>query len=311
MSGKDLRQRFMRRLAGMRKYSRLYAWLVVASYVAQVFAAIAVGHWMLTQQPSVLLFIGMFLLILFIGTRFRGFNNIVHECTHATFSEVRDDNRIIGSICAALNLASFKDYRDEHLSHHAHLGDYEKDMDLHDIEALGLHEPLTRRTIFRHIMTPLTGRHLPYYLSANMGARDGRLYQLLKAALLALTVAGLLTEPLTTLLFVVIPFVFVFTALNYWTDCVDHAGIVQLSDELDASRNVLAPYLVRLLFFPRNDCFHLVHHLFPNVPAQHLEMTHNLLLEDPEYQRKQRITREVGLKLPTFLRRKRSEASVR
>ncbi|MEO1468088.1 MAG: hypothetical protein AAFV86_03455, partial [Pseudomonadota bacterium] len=37
------------------------------------------------------------------------------------------------------------------------------------------------------------------------------------------------------------------------------------------------------IVFPRNDCFHLIHHLFPTVPADHLDYCHERLLGDPAY----------------------------
>lgn len=64
---------------------------------------------------------------------------------------------------------------------------------------------------------------------------------------------------------------------------MDHAGLVPTDDDLEASRNLLAPRVVRWLFFPRNDCFHLVHHLFPHIPARHLEDSHEALLDDELY----------------------------
>jgi len=79
------------------------------------------------------------------------------------------------------------------------------------------------------------------------------------------------------------PLFLVFPTLNYWADCLDHAGLTDNEDDLDASRNMLAPKMLRVLFFPRNDCFHLVHHLFPQVPARHLDKGHDLLAKDEVY----------------------------
>jgi fatty acid desaturase len=42
---------------------------------------------------------------------------------------------------------------------------------------------------------------------------------------------------------------------------------------------------VRLIFFPRNDSYHLVHHLFPQIPARHLHQAHQELCRDPSYRR--------------------------
>jgi fatty acid desaturase len=81
--------------------------------------------------------------------------------------------------------------------------------------------------------------------------------------------------------------------MNYWTDCMDHAGLVASEDELDSSRNIVAPGLVRWLLFPRSDCFHLVHHLFPHIPARHLESCHRLLEWDNDYASRRNATRRA------------------
>ena len=294
MSAKHLRHRFLRQFAGMSKYRRITAWLIFGSYILQIVGSIALGHLLLAPEISALDLTGILLLAVFIATRLRGLNNIIHECSHATFSQHLPDNALIGSLCGVVVLGSFRDYRDEHMTHHAHLGDYEHDLDLQGLKDLRIHEPLTRPVILRHLTNPLLGRHLPYYFRVNLGAKDGRVFQTLKFALLAL-VAGLAAlAPLTALLLAVVPFALIFTTLNYWTDCLDHAGICASDDEIDASRNVLAPLPLRVLFFPRNDSFHLVHHLFPQIPARHLAASHQKLCSDPIYQSKSNAVHPFG-----------------
>ncbi len=283
MSAKKLRARYTRKFVGMEKYSRSIAWLILTSYILQIAISVAVGDYLLSLPTTALTGAGIGMLMLFVGTRMRGLNNIIHECSHATFSGVRADNARIGKLCAALLFNSFSAYRDEHLSHHAHLGDYEHDLDLQGIEGLKLHEELTPKVVLRHLLTPLIGRQLPYYLGLNISAQDGLAYQILKAGILAFVILLTIAFPLTTLLFVVAPFVLIYSALNYWADCLDHAGIVASGDDLTASRNILAPGLLRWMFFPRNDCYHLVHHLFPHIPARHLGKSHELLTQDDIY----------------------------
>ncbi|NNE80628.1 MAG: hypothetical protein HKN18_10190 [Silicimonas sp.] len=284
----------------MKKHSRLASWLILGLYVLQLGGAIALGHYVLQGEVTFLGGLAVAVLMLFVATRLRGLNNIIHECSHATFSENRADNTTIGRICASLLFNSFDSYRHEHLSHHAHLGDYEQDLDLQGIEDLGLHDPLSPSVVARHLTTPLLLRHLPYYLSLNLSSRDGRFFQIFQFVLVAFVTFVTAVAPLTGLLMMIVPFVFIFTTLNYWADCMDHAGLVPTDDELDGSRNILAPRAVRWLFFPRNDCFHLVHHLFPHVPARHLETSHTALLDDELYLsranavRKPRETEGVG-----------------
>lgn len=263
--------------------SRRKAMFIVASYILQVIVAIGLGYWLLQSPLSVPTGLALAVIVLFIGTRLRGLNNIVHECSHFTFSRHREDNIVLGSLCASMVLGCFADYRDEHMTHHAHLGDYEKDLDLQGIRRFRLEEPLTPRNTLRHILTPLLGLHLPYYLGINLSARDGAGYRALKIGLIAAAVVFLAADPLAALLLVWVPYVWVYTAINYWTDCVDHAGLVDGEDELDSSRNFAVPKRLRLFAFPRNDCYHLVHHLFPQVPAQHYDACHERLLTHPDY----------------------------
>ena len=283
MSGQQIRERYVRRLAGRSRLSRWAAWAIVGAFVLQALAGIALGHYLLSFDVSVVTVILMVLTALFIGTRLRGLNNIVHECCHSTFSDHRADNILIGKVCASLLTGCFRKYKDDHLSHHAHLGDYENDRELGAIEKLGLHDPLTLRTVLRHLATPLLGRHLRLYSGVNLSRDDGTGFFLFKIAIMVAIVAFSLMAPLTSLFFVLIPLFYIFPTLNFWTDCLDHAGLVGETDELMASRNVLAPTLIRLIFFPRHDCYHLVHHLFPHVPAQHLAAAHEQLCADPEY----------------------------
>jgi len=283
MPGQQIRERFMRRFAGMSRNPRWRAWFIVFAFLAQALAGAAFGHYLLALETSAVTVTLMVLTVIFIGTRLRGLNNIVHECCHSSFSAHRGDNVVLGKLCSSLLTGCFRSYKDDHLSHHAHLGDYEHDRELGAIEKLRLHDPLTLRTVLRHIVTPLTGRHLRMYSGVNMSRDDGPWFFALKIGIMVSIAMFSVFQPLTAVLFVILPLFYVFPTINFWTDCLDHAGLVGEEDELAASRNVLAPAPIRLLFFPRHDCYHLVHHLFPHVPAQHLHTAHEQLCADPEY----------------------------
>jgi fatty acid desaturase len=285
MSGQTLRKTYIRRFWGMERYSKAVAWMIVAAYVGAILGSIAIGSYLLSLPVTIWSVALMVVTSVFIGTRLRGINNIVHECCHSTFAEHRNDNVLIGRVCTSILMKTFRKYRDDHLSHHANNGDYEKDAEFAAIEKFGLHDPLNARTILRHFVTPLLGRHLPYYTGINLSGEDGRFFVVLKLVLLALIAALLVYAPLTAIFFVILPIFYIYPTINFWTDCLDHAGLVGAKDELEASRNVLAPTLVRWLFFPRNDSYHLVHHLFPQVPARHLHRAHAELCQDPSYRK--------------------------
>jgi fatty acid desaturase len=295
MSGQTLRKAYMRRFSGMARYSRAVSWMIVAAYLGAIFASIALGSYLLSLPVTIWTMVLMVMISIFIGTRLRGINNIVHECCHSTFSQHRQDNVLIGRVCASILMKTFRKYRDDHLSHHANNGDYENDAEFKVIEKFGLHDPLTVPTVLRHFVTPLLGRHLPYYTGINLAGDDGRFFLGLKLALLTLIAVLLVVSPFLAIAFVILPLFYIYPTLNFWTDCLDHAGLVGAEDELMASRNVLAPSVVRWLFFPRNDSYHLVHHLFPQVPAQHLHRAHAELCKDPTYQSVPSAIRPVGV----------------
>lgn len=283
MTAAKLRHQFMREFRRLTPHTRALAGITVASYLLQTLAAIAAGWGLLQLELSALTAAGLGMLMLFIGTRLRGLNNIVHECSHFTFCDRREDNVVWGSVCAALILGCFRDYREEHMTHHVNVGDYDLDRDLHRIRDLRIEEPLTSWVVLRHLGTVAVGRHLPYYINVNLSSRDGRLYSGVKAGLIGLAIMFLLLDPVAAVLLVWLPFLWVFTSINYLTDCIDHAGLIGAEDDLDSSRNLPLPMQLRFLLFPRNDCFHLVHHLFPQVPARHLDTCHERLLSDPDY----------------------------
>jgi fatty acid desaturase len=254
----------------------------LSSYAAQIVIAVGVGRHLLHLNSN-FSFVGAFLAALFIGTRFRGINNILHECSHLTFSANREDNILFGRIAAALLLKTYDTYKAEHMSHHVHLGDYERDLDFHKLQKFKLEDELTPKTIVRHTLTPIFGLHITSYVSFNLSWGDGRVFGIAKALLLLATTLCVLIDPAAALLLIVFPFVWVYPALNYWTDCIDHAGILESDGELKQSRNVIVNPALRFIFFPRNDCYHLIHHLFPGLPVNHFDRVHKELLEDPHY----------------------------
>lgn len=297
VSGQSVREKFMRRFVGMEKYSRWIAWLVVTAYVAQVVLGVALGNYLLSLDVSFWTIAAMVLVSVLIGTRLRGINNIVHECTHSSFAEKREDNVTLGRLCSSLLTGCFKTYKEDHLSHHSHLGDYEHDNEFAVLEKFKLHEQVTWRKMVHLFFAPLLGRHLTTYSGVSLSSADGWHWYGVKVLFLSLIVHMAIVAPLTAIFFIIIPWFFIFPTINFWTDCLDHAGICGNDDELKASRNVLAPGLIRYVFFPRNDCYHLVHHLFPQIPARHLHKAHAELCSDPDYVGEETATQ------PTFSKR--------
>lgn len=282
MSYMPSKKYYMDTFRALSKDSRATSTFILSSYVGQIVIAVSIGSYLLHLDSN---FSWVFAAIaaVFVGTRFRGINNILHECSHLTFSIQRTDNVLFGRIAAAFLLKTFESYKHEHMSHHVHLGDYEHDLDFHKLQKFKLEDELTPKTIVRHVITPLLGLHITSYVSFDMSWKDGRVFGLLKFALLLATTIYVLVDPIVALVMIVLPFVWIYSALNYWTDCIDHGGILESGDELKQSRNIIVNPLIRFFLFPRNDCYHLIHHLFPGVPVNHFDRVHEELLQDPHY----------------------------
>jgi fatty acid desaturase len=282
MSYMPSKKYYMDAFRALSKDSRATSTFILTAYIGQIVIAVAMGSYLISLGSTFSIILAVFLAV-FIGTRFRGINNILHECSHLTFTAKRTDNVLFGRIAASLLLKSFEAYKTEHMSHHVHLGDYEHDLDFHKLQKFKLEDELTPKTIARHVITPLLGLHITSYVSFNMSFQDGRVFGWFKIALLLATTVFVLVDPVAALLLVVFPFVWVYSALNYWTDCIDHGGILESGHELEQSRNVIVNPILRFFLFPRNDCYHLIHHLFPGVPVNHFDRCHEELLQDPQY----------------------------
>lgn len=282
MSYMPSKKYYMDAFRALSKDSRATSTFILTGYVGQIVVAVAIGGYLVHSDSTFNVILAGFL-ALFIGTRFRGLNNILHECSHLTFTQRRPDNVLFGRIVASVLLKSFEAYKMEHMSHHAHLGDYEHDLDFHRLQKFKLEDELTPKTIARHVITPLLGLHITSYVSFDMSFKDGKVFGWLKIALLLATTVYVLVDPVAALLMIVFPFVWVYSALNYWTDCIDHGGILEAGHELEQSRNVIVNPIIRFFLFPRNDCYHLIHHLFPGVPVNHFDRCHEELLQDPQY----------------------------
>jgi fatty acid desaturase len=279
----EIRRKYAASFKELRKNSHLASALILFSYMMQIVVVILGGIFFLHTNGINMALVP--LAAIFIGTRLSGINNIVHECAHFAFSENRVDNEFFGKLSSALILKSFAVYRKDNLSHHAYLGDYDRDRDFGNLRQFAFEHELTWQALGRHILTPLLGLHLRRYVRIDLTAKDGHSFAMLKLGLVIGAVVFAWFAPLAVLLFIVIPFVWINPAINYWTDCVDHGGLLHSGDDLLKSRNLIVPAPLRAIIFPRNDCYHLIHHLFPNVPVGYFDRCHTQLLSHPDYRK--------------------------
>lgn len=214
------------------------------------------------------------------STRLKCLNNIIHECSHNSFSRGKKLNECVGKILSSILLTDYAVYKAEHLSHHRYLGDYEKDIDFSMLKVLRHDERFTFKRIFQDASAL---RFIRFYfprVSINNRA------QMAGASLHLLIIATVVWLHFYVAAFMLIfGFIFFFTFLKYLTDVVDHGGLyVNEVDELYKSRNFIVNNIIfREISFPRNDCYHLVHHLYPYLPVKNFKKAHELLMQDLKY----------------------------
>lgn len=224
-------------------------------------------------------------IMLFVATRFRALGNIIHECSHNTYFRSRSANKFLGNIIAIIDFTDFSDYRREHGSHHKYLGDFDKDMDFGPKERFNFEETLDTYTLMRHVIYPFSLLHLRVYNKLNISnINPFTLNGVFRIVYLSILIYVTFLFSKYMILFFWVPFAVIYPAILYWTDAIDHAGLIPNEDELYASRNFLVEFaLVRWLLFPRNDCYHLIHHLFPGVSPAAFPALHKALMQDTAY----------------------------
>lgn len=247
-----------------------------------------------------------------IGTRMRALGNMMHECVHGTFVRGRKANHMFGFLIGLIDFTCYPEYRHEHLTHHTHLGHPLRDLDFArrrtfgfasstqvQVGGNGAFEPRTKivdKATHRQVRFWLKWLLLPLALwplfrlfrPVFYTPRDPLGWRLVRLGyVFAMISVFCFFEPFRSAFvqYFLIPYCTTYQLLKFWSDAADHAGLLSAGDEFLRSRNHILPggTLLNRVFFPRHDEYHLVHHLFPQVPTRHLPECHTLLLQEASY----------------------------
>lgn len=232
------------------------------------------------------------LALLIIGSRQRGLANLLHASTHGTLAANRSWNFISGTIFSGyLIFQRFLVYKHTHVTqHHGHFGDAHLDPDYRYHIEIGLYQARDRRSfLYRYILLPLIGAHIPAYLryvvrerllpcgvdlskvSAPVSAAtDLCLFCMQWLAIVALCAYFNVLEQL--LLFWIVPFLTSAMFLGWLIELSEHYPLManQADSTLELSRNRHLGKLEMLFMGVHQDNFHQEHHLDPQVPFWNL-----------------------------------------
>ena len=222
---------------------------------------------------------------LLIATRMRALGNMVHESVHGTLTRDPGWNHALGQVLAWFDGTSLPRYAREHFSHHRHLGDPVRDLDFVGRARFGFGDACARPGL-HHGLRGLTLAHLPWFLRPTpWGAEDPLRVRFARGVgYAALAALAWRIGARDVLLYHLVPYATLYQVVRYWSDAADHAGVLGAAEALHRARNHILPRpALDALLQPRQDQFHLVHHLFPAVPVRDLGRVHALLLRDPAY----------------------------
>lgn len=229
--------------------------------------------------------------VFWIGTRLRALGNMMHECAHGTFVRCPSANTTLGHLLAAIDLSSFSEYREHHTTHHAYLGDPERDLDLRNrnflLQPRGRFFSLLRILCASILLIPLWISLLRPVFWAKRAPLWSNLIRLF--ILIFVMIAALLpASQFYTVVYLLVPYLTTYQWMRIFSDCCDHLFITSNQNPLERSRNHLFRFSsLNLLLFPRNDGFHLLHHLFPSLPTQVYPQIHAKLMQHSWYRAQQ------------------------
>ncbi|WP_286190796.1 fatty acid desaturase family protein [Fluviispira vulneris] len=229
------------------------------------------------------IFLGI-IIIFFIGTRMRALGNIIHECSHSTFVPSRKHNIMLGKIICFIDISDFDAYKRDHFSHHRYLGDPERDEDFKERKKIGIFKD-DKLHFFRILLIILSCKNWFLLLKTNKYLMSILYFKHKKTFyyLIYLFLLGLAIGFSNLLLFIILPYISSYQMMKLLSDYLDHGAIYFKEATEERTRNhIFSIAILNWIFFPRADCFHLVHHLYPTIPTNQLAKKHNEIMQKNE-----------------------------
>ena len=228
--------------------------------------------------------------LLVLGNRQRALGNILHDAAHRNLTRNRVLNDLVTrALIAPLLFVSLSHYRELHFRHHLDLGGQGADPDLIPIPAQKARSwvaavaanTLSLRAIlgstFGHLVdpgAPAEGRlSIVGWWSVLLGLLVLAVGPGPAAAMLALWLAARATA---------------FHLITTFREMCDHHGLSP-GGVFSFTRDIKAAGLWSVLFHPRNNAYHLTHHLLPAIPYYRLPEAQRVFSTLPEYRERARV----------------------
>ena len=222
--------------------------------------------------------------VLVIANRQRALGNILHDAGHRNLHRAGMINDSIAHLLVApLVFASLASYRDAHFKHHLHLGDRERDPDYlpsPEHRVVGWMENYARNVF----SAPAWWGSLVGHLGSGDIRAISRLYIVgwwLVMGWLMAVLAGADFLAAFALLWMAARAT-IFHLITMFREMCDHFGL-QSGGVVSFTRDIVRHGVWYDLVHPRNNGYHLTHHLLPAVPYYRLPEAQRMFSRTPLY----------------------------
>lgn len=234
--------------------------------------------------------------LLLIGSRQRALATVLHEAVHCCIAKSRKLNHFVGTFLSGyLIFQEYNTYRDTHVKqHHAYLGDPSKDPDYHYHLSEQIYMPRSGKAFLkRYILKPAllikTGSYFWYMLKNRMKPSKKYLNSFLVMYTYWAVILGasyFFNILHYVVLFWLIPIVTTSAIIGWFNELSEHYPLVgKYNTDIHMTRNRFSHWLEHFIFNTHEENYHLIHHLYATIPFWNLKKAHEVLCQDPEYNR--------------------------
>lgn len=259
-----------------------------------IMLAAALGSWILFMNVGVTVVsvLAYALAAFVIASRLQGLRNLIHEASHYNLSRNRRLNDLLCRV-ATFPIQPFLDMAEQRRVHvRSHHGQFLNPDDNVFVGYRNLGIDILPLDSRRAGLVVLTKGLIKYCVWHVAGAFSLSLLKKKDVPLWGGAAVGfvillvLFPQPvllcvLAILLYWTVPTLFILPPLSFSVLIAEHLSTVGHT-EFERSRNKLGLFQ-RVFFHPHGDAYHLLHHLYPNIPHNRLGKAHRLLMGDPVY----------------------------
>ncbi len=267
------------------KYQQKSLWLgafLPLGVLGSIYVSLLIAHNIVSNKgiPIVLSLLFVIIIVLFITRQFRYLENVVHFGSHYNVSRNKGINDWVINVLAAFpTMQNIGGYRKFHRIHHAFFGGKEdpckiRFSDIGD-SAKGFTEA---KSILKNLVNYLPKYTISYYKDVGSSFKTVGIFIFWHTAVFTIMWTLFGTDFLSfSLIILLICFFILLPIVRYIAEISEH-DYLSSNTEFSCTFNNLSIWDF-MLFHPGGDAYHLVHHLYPNIPWWFQGKAHRFLCE--------------------------------